>query len=159
MAICKFCNEDMLKTEGCRPIKIKIWSVSAHRKNERSRRLLRNMEPVKYGSETRFAASALPRCPDCNVVVGNYHHPNCDWEECPNCHMQMLMCGGECGDFTSSFCIICRKEIETGQSVKRIPLGVIHDNWPSDESCFKRLWNVAMTLKQQGMLSRKRKPQ
>jgi hypothetical protein len=33
------------------------------------------------------------RCHDCGVKVGGYHHPGCDDEECPNCHMQLISCG------------------------------------------------------------------
>jgi hypothetical protein len=32
------------------------------------------------------------------VKKGEFHHPACDQEECPNCRTQFLMCGGECGD-------------------------------------------------------------
>lgn len=32
------------------------------------------------------------RCPDCNVAPGGLHHPGCDTEECPTCHLQALGC-------------------------------------------------------------------
>lgn len=34
-------------------------------------------------------------CPDCAVNVGQLHHPGCDAEECPDCHLQAIGCG--CG--------------------------------------------------------------
>ncbi len=31
-------------------------------------------------------------CHDCGVEPGEYHHPGCDWEECPRCRRQYLSC-------------------------------------------------------------------
>ncbi|WP_436346992.1 hypothetical protein [Natronorubrum sp. FCH18a] len=31
-------------------------------------------------------------CHDCGVEKGEYHHPGCDWEECPRCRRQYLSC-------------------------------------------------------------------
>ncbi len=33
------------------------------------------------------------RCPDCNVRIGGYHHPGCEYEICPKCSGQLLTCG------------------------------------------------------------------
>jgi len=32
------------------------------------------------------------RCPECNVVPGGNHHPNCDQEYCPRCGGQLVSC-------------------------------------------------------------------
>jgi len=32
------------------------------------------------------------RCPDCNVVPGGDHHPNCEHEYCPKCGGQLIGC-------------------------------------------------------------------
>jgi len=32
------------------------------------------------------------RCPDCNVLPGANHHPNCDQEHCPKCGGQLISC-------------------------------------------------------------------
>ena len=52
-------------------------------------------KPVVYGQETRFGSTyvAEARCHDCNVVPGAFHHPGCDWEECPRCRGQIISCG------------------------------------------------------------------
>ena len=32
------------------------------------------------------------KCPDCGVGVGEYHQPECDWEDCPYCGLQLIGC-------------------------------------------------------------------
>ena len=32
-------------------------------------------------------------CDDCGAERGEYHHPGCEWEECPRCGGQYLSCG------------------------------------------------------------------
>ena len=53
-------------------------------------------ERIKYGEEEWIRKSKrriLPNCHDCGVLVGQYHVPSCDVEECPNCGGQMIGCG------------------------------------------------------------------
>ncbi|MBN1534745.1 MAG: hypothetical protein JXA20_18890 [Spirochaetes bacterium] len=33
------------------------------------------------------------RCPDCNVRIGGYHHPGCEYELCPRCGDTLSSCG------------------------------------------------------------------
>jgi hypothetical protein len=40
-----------------------------------------------------FESDDRDRCHDCNVLVGGFHHPGCDTEECPKCHGQLISCG------------------------------------------------------------------
>lgn len=92
MAICSACKHDMQVTDGCVEVLIEI-------KRGRSTDYLK---PIPYGQEQRYGEdwqcrAHNQRCHDCNVKPGQFHHPGCDIEECPNCHHQMLMCGGDCG--------------------------------------------------------------
>jgi hypothetical protein len=95
MAICEYCKHEMTVVDSCVLIPVQI-------KNSQGK-VVKTMDPIRFGDEQRFAGivtahvEAWERCHDCAVKKGEYHHPGCDWEECPNCHHQMLMCGGDCG--------------------------------------------------------------
>lgn len=81
MAICPFCEHEMLTGESCDHVTIIIAG--------------QHYEPVRYGRE-RFwqEASIQPPayCDDCGVAIGGIHHEGCDMEECPLCHGQLLFC-------------------------------------------------------------------
>jgi hypothetical protein len=52
---------------------------------------------IKYGDESGDMAQGVlawagEPCPDCSIVVGQYHVDGCDLEECPKCHGQALGC-------------------------------------------------------------------
>lgn len=38
-------------------------------------------------------APEIVDCNDCGIHVGSLHHPCCDLEECPHCHLQAIVCG------------------------------------------------------------------
>ena len=94
-AICSHCGMDMMEADGC-------WQTPIDQRDNHN-------APIPYGKETHRAlkmqvgedkAQALldvlptpDRCPDCNVRLGENHHISCDQEECPICHLQVLMCG------------------------------------------------------------------
>ena len=52
---------------------------------------------INYGDEPGWKMYNLEfadiPCHDCGVVKGQYHAKNCDVEECPRCHNQLLGCG------------------------------------------------------------------
>lgn len=52
---------------------------------------------IRYGDEPRtleiYPTFADVPCHDCLVVRGQFHLSNCDVEECPRCHGQLLGCG------------------------------------------------------------------
>jgi hypothetical protein len=92
MAICKYCQLEMNTADGC--VALPVRTVDGP------------MEPLPYGKEKQFANEPPapgqhhhgvlignpPRCHDCASVPGHYHHPGCDYEECPRCHEQLIGC-------------------------------------------------------------------
>jgi hypothetical protein len=82
-AECESCNQRMEPGTGCTMAHISIDG------QQRAR--------IPFGSEELDFAHPpieLP-CHDCNVMVGQFHHRNCDLEQCPACAGQLLSC--ECG--------------------------------------------------------------
>lgn len=74
MAVCAFCDREMLTADGCT-----APYLHAHR----------------FGSEPRFVAEpAEPtdRCRDCGALVGFHHHLNCLHSFCSVCGDQAPMC-------------------------------------------------------------------
>jgi len=53
---------------------------------------------VPFGAERDDWGANKHPCPDCRVIKGEYHVPQCDGEECPSCHGQLLTCDCEVGD-------------------------------------------------------------
>jgi hypothetical protein len=95
MSICAACGRDMQTADGCILVPVKI---TIHSRGDV--RIVKTMDPIPFGNEQRYPGwtiAAHERCHDCGVKKGEYHHPGCDWEECPHCRTQMLMCGAECG--------------------------------------------------------------
>jgi hypothetical protein len=52
----------------------------------------RDVPRIRYGDEhTDLKAASVP-CHDCSVLMGEFHVPGCDVEECPVCHDQLISC-------------------------------------------------------------------
>ena len=74
MAICTYCEQEMLEADGC------------------------SLAVVDYpdgGSlpSIPYSDYSSGRCHNCNVLPGQYHHPGCDMEICPRCGGQLISCG------------------------------------------------------------------
>ncbi|MCK9198176.1 MAG: hypothetical protein M0P49_01070 [Bacilli bacterium] len=78
MAKCNFCKQDMLSSNSCVCIPIKIDGVL--------------YIPIKYGDEGNDWFDSSIKCHDCGITEGGYHHPGCDVERCPKCGGQLLTC-------------------------------------------------------------------
>ena len=80
--ICEHCRRDMLRTKSCDEFIIGSNDGKDYR-------------PIPFGQEVKnenFNPIFSDKCPDCGVKFGGFHHPRCDWEECPICHGQIISC-------------------------------------------------------------------
>lgn len=78
MTNCSDCGRDMLAAGSCTIDKFTLADGSLFPR-------------IRYGSEKPSWRG--PRCGDCGVGRGGYHHPGCDIEQCPACFQQFISCG------------------------------------------------------------------
>jgi hypothetical protein len=79
VAVCRFCNQEMLTRVSCTLTKLEFPSGT--------------LERVPFGDEPNpWGLEPLPNCHDCGVPLGAFHHPGCDCERCACCGKQFLSC-------------------------------------------------------------------
>ncbi|HEY2428201.1 MAG TPA: hypothetical protein VGI06_04675 [Acidimicrobiales bacterium] len=78
MAVCHYCNSEMLSVHACVEEPIVIEG--------------RSYEPVRFRTEPG-GKRGNGRCGDCGVEPGQVHHHGCDVELCPKCWRQSISCG------------------------------------------------------------------
>jgi hypothetical protein len=82
MAVCPYCERDMNQSSACTVERLAIGGETYSR--------------LRFGEERRgggvWYQSLNDLCHDCNVAVGELHHPGCDVEECPHCREQLASC-------------------------------------------------------------------
>ena len=79
MSTCNWCRQETMTADGCTGnIKIEFPDGTI-------------MPSIPYGE--KGSDGLLERCHDCNVKLGQKHHPGCDAEDCPKCGGQVISCG------------------------------------------------------------------
>lgn len=81
MAICEYCNQEMMTAKGCTELFILVNGKEYPR--------------LPYGRDERAPDLAADKrnCHDCNCAWDHMHHFGCDMEECVKCHGQLISCG------------------------------------------------------------------
>lgn len=64
----------------------------AKAQEQRTYKIIKTMDRIRYGDEPDFGGAADFPCHDCGAVRGEYHVPDCDLERCPGCGGQALGC-------------------------------------------------------------------
>lgn len=49
-------------------------------------------DAIKFGDEKDNFDIPIGTCHDCGIKLGEFHHDNCDMEECPYCGHQLISC-------------------------------------------------------------------
>ena len=78
-ATCRACGRDMQEADSC-ALEEFVRDGVAYRR-------------IPFASPEWAADLRGNRCNDCGVMEGWFHHPTCDMEECPLCHVQLIACG------------------------------------------------------------------
>jgi hypothetical protein len=76
-AVCESCGHDMRTVTTC--IEVPVETVDGP------------LAPIPYGSEKDDWGGGA--CHDCGADRPGFHHPGCDFEECPRCGDQLITCG------------------------------------------------------------------
>ena len=82
MAKCEYCEEEMLKSDGCLTTQLTMNDGKDY-----DRIAVGDEYDMFYGIEDETF-----RCHDCNALNGHFHYAGCDCEICPKCHEQLISC-------------------------------------------------------------------
>jgi len=80
----------MLTADGCTFTKLRYTPFKRGTEKPDHARA-QEFDRIKNGEGTR-GSHGPERCHDCGAKDGHFHHPGCDWEECPRCHGQLIGC-------------------------------------------------------------------
>lgn len=77
-AVCDWCDQEMAPGNGCT---LKVYDDFAEAPGDHER--------IPYDNPRQKPDG---HCHDCNVSLGQLHHPGCDMERCPLCKGQAISC-------------------------------------------------------------------
>jgi hypothetical protein len=75
---CEICGKELTNGTGCKP-SVFIGKNGAE------------LPAIKFGKEKGWEGFT-GSCPECGCAVGDYHHENCDIEQCPVCEGLSALC-------------------------------------------------------------------
>jgi hypothetical protein len=155
MAVCPVCNQEMRAQVSCTAAPARIrWgqeTLFAHRVQFAAQRGIEDPinNPVPHDDAEaddffrlcRVGKYTTGPCPDCAVPVGGLHHPGCDTEECPDCHLQAIGC--DCGGLERT---LTEAEVDAPQEpvpvtavqFARLSMSLGHDRADLEQTLAKR---------------------
>ncbi|MGE5381428.1 MAG: hypothetical protein ACM3NT_10235 [Methylocystaceae bacterium] len=75
MSICEVCGKDRSTSSSCIKLLVQLNG--------------RDYEPIPWGKGKN---EIKDKCPGCGVSKDGYHHPGCDYEQCPCCGKTIISC-------------------------------------------------------------------
>lgn len=94
MVKCEDCNQEMMTAESCHLTRVKSSVGKTYFRIPYGAEYLGvfDTDDMKRIQSVIDIDRITKRCRDCGVNWGNIHHNGCDFERCPNCLGQFIVC-------------------------------------------------------------------